>query len=72
MLVLIHFPISFFVSEDTIRRDINELEAESLIIKIKGGAMTKAYHHSSATNQVYSGEAKQIIAQKRLNYCMTE
>ncbi|MDQ8747692.1 DeoR/GlpR family DNA-binding transcription regulator [Elizabethkingia miricola] len=55
-----------FVSEDTIRRDINELEAESLIIKIKGGAMTKAYHHSSATTQVYSGEAKQIIAQKTL------
>jgi len=55
-----------FVSEDTIRRDINELEAESLIIKIKGGAMAKAYHHSSATTQIYSGEAQQIIAQKTL------
>ncbi|AQX06717.1 DeoR/GlpR family DNA-binding transcription regulator [Elizabethkingia meningoseptica] len=53
------------VSEDTIRRDINELEAESLIIKIKGGAMTKAYHHSSAS-EVYAGEAKQIIARKTL------
>jgi DeoR family fructose operon transcriptional repressor len=55
-----------FVSEDTVRRDINELESESLLIKVKGGAMTKAYHHSSANNQTYAGESKQIIAQKTL------
>ena len=55
-----------FVSEDTIRRDINELESESLLIKVKGGAMTKAYHHMSA-NQTYAREAKQIIAQKTLS-----
>lgn len=53
------------VSEDTVRRDINELEADSLLIKVKGGAMTKAYHHSSS-NQTYEGESKQIIAQKTL------
>ena len=52
-----------FVSEDTVRRDINELESESLLIKVKGGAMTKAYHHSSS-NQTYAGESKQIIAKK--------
>lgn len=55
-----------FVSEDTVRRDINELESESLLIKVKGGAMTKAYHHSSTNNQTYAGESKQIIAQKTL------
>lgn len=55
-----------FVSEDTVRRDINELESESLLIKVKGGAMTKAYHHSSANNQTYASESKQIIAQKTL------
>ncbi|TEB41409.1 DeoR/GlpR transcriptional regulator, partial [Flavobacterium circumlabens] len=54
-----------FVSEDTIRRDINELESESLLIKVKGGAMTKAYHHSSS-NQTYAGESKQVNAQKTL------
>jgi DeoR/GlpR family transcriptional regulator of sugar metabolism len=51
------------VSEDTVRRDINELESESLLIKVKGGAMTKAYHHSSS-NQTYSLEAKREIAKK--------
>ena len=55
-----------FVSEDTVRRDINELESESLLIKVKGGAMTKAYHHASSNNQTYVGESKQIIAQKTL------
>lgn len=54
------------VSEDTIRRDINELDAESLVIKVKGGAMTKAYHHSSSS-QTYATEAKQIIAQKTVS-----
>ena len=55
-----------FVSEDTIRRDINELESESLLIKVKGGAMTKAYHHSSVS-QTYAGESKQIIAKKAVD-----
>ncbi|CAM2875588.1 transcriptional regulator, DeoR family [Flavobacterium succinicans] len=53
-----------FVSEDTIRRDINELELESLVIKVKGGAMTKAYHHSSSSTQTYAGESKKAIALK--------
>ncbi len=51
------------VSEDTVRRDINELEAESLLIKVKGGAMTKGYHYASS-NQTYEIESKQLIAQK--------
>ncbi|MBP1223345.1 DeoR/GlpR family DNA-binding transcription regulator [Flavobacterium sp. 1355] len=54
------------VSEDTVRRDINELDAESLIIKVKGGAMTKGYHYSSS-NQTYAVEAKQVIAQKAVS-----
>ncbi|KAF2080309.1 MAG: DeoR/GlpR family DNA-binding transcription regulator [Flavobacterium nitrogenifigens] len=54
------------VSEDTVRRDINELDAEALIIKVKGGAMTKGYHYSSL-NQTYAVEAKQVIAQKAVD-----
>ncbi|KFF04849.1 DeoR/GlpR family DNA-binding transcription regulator [Flavobacterium reichenbachii] len=54
------------VSEDTVRRDINELESESLLIKVKGGAMTNGYHYSSS-NQTYAVESKQIIAQKAIN-----
>ncbi len=55
-----------FVSEDTVRRDINELELESLLIKVKGGAMTKAYHHSSSSTQTYAEESKKIIANKTI------
>ncbi|WP_264553174.1 DeoR/GlpR family DNA-binding transcription regulator [Flavobacterium sp. N2038] len=51
------------VSEDTVRRDINELESEALLIKVKGGAMAKGYHYSSS-NQTYAVESKQLIAQK--------
>lgn len=54
------------VSEDTVRRDINELETESLLIKVKGGAMTKGYHYASS-NQTYEIESKQVIAQKAVS-----
>lgn len=54
------------VSEDTVRRDINELDADALLIKVKGGAMTKGYHYSSS-NQTYAVEAKQVIAQKAVS-----
>jgi len=32
------------VSEDTIRRDVNELAEEGQVIRIKGGVMSGAYH----------------------------
>lgn len=54
------------VSEDTVRRDINELESESLLIKVKGGAMTRAYHHSSS-DQTYASESKRVIAKKTVD-----
>lgn len=53
------------VSEDTIRRDINELEKENLVIKVKGGAMAGAYHHTSG-QKAYSQDDKITIAQKLL------
>lgn len=58
--------VKLFVSEDTIRRDINELESESLLIKVKGGAMAKAYHYSSS-NETYEVASKLIIAQKTVS-----
>jgi DeoR family transcriptional regulator, fructose operon transcriptional repressor len=54
------------VSEDTIRRDINELEKEKLVIKVKGGAMTSSYHHSS-NQQTYAQDAKVVIAKKLIS-----
>lgn len=58
--------VQLYVSEDTIRRDINELESESLVIKVKGGAMTKSYHHASSSES-YANESKLIIAQKTIS-----
>lgn len=51
------------VSEDTIRRDVNELAEEGQVIRIKGGVMSAAYHigHDAET---YAQSNKLIIAEK--------
>jgi len=52
------------VSEDTIRRDLNELSEEGKVIKIHGGALSKSFHLSIRSTNVYSLDAKKIIANK--------
>lgn len=53
------------VSEDTIRRDLRELAEEGLILKVHGGAMSKAFHSPFGNqHEVYALEAKQVIAEK--------
>jgi DeoR/GlpR family transcriptional regulator of sugar metabolism len=54
------------VSEDTIRRDINELAEDGQVIRIKGGVMSAAYHigHDSET---YAQTDKLVIAEKTLS-----
>jgi DeoR/GlpR family transcriptional regulator of sugar metabolism len=55
------------VSEDTIRRDLNELAEQGLVLKVHGGAMSKTFHYPfNGQNQVYALEAKQIIADKAI------
>jgi DeoR family transcriptional regulator, fructose operon transcriptional repressor len=54
------------VSEDTIRRDVNELADEGLVIRIKGGVMTAAYAVGQHT-KTYSHADKVIIADKALS-----
>jgi DeoR/GlpR family transcriptional regulator of sugar metabolism len=55
------------VSEDTIRRDLNELSEQGLIVKVHGGAMGKTFHYPfNGQNQVYAQEAKQVIADKAI------
>jgi len=55
------------VSEDTIRRDLNELADQDLILKVHGGAMSKTFHYPfNGQNQVYALEAKQVIADKAI------
>lgn len=52
------------VSEDTIRRDINDLAEEGKLIRIRGGAMSKAYHYNAGPVENYSQELKAKIAEK--------
>lgn len=55
------------VSEDTVRRDLHELSDEGHIIKIRGGAMSKAYHHASSLTETYAHSQKEIIGKKALS-----
>ena len=56
------------VSEDTIRRDLQELAEEGKIIKVHGGALSPSFNHVYfPTNGVYSQTQKKTIAQKAIN-----
>jgi DeoR/GlpR family transcriptional regulator of sugar metabolism len=53
------------VSDDTIRRDLQELAEEGKLIKVHGGALSPSFHHGNLpSNDVYSYTQKRIIAQK--------
>lgn len=56
------------VSEDTIRRDLQELSEEGRIIKVHGGALSHSFNEMSfPVNGVYSQNLKKIIAQKAIS-----
>jgi DeoR/GlpR family transcriptional regulator of sugar metabolism len=53
------------VSEDTVRRDLQELSDEGRLIKVHGGALSSSFHFMSQGSQpVYSLPAKRLIAEK--------
>lgn len=52
------------VSEDTIRRDLQELAEDGLLIKVHGGAVSKSFHFTLSNNKVYLPEEKKLIARK--------
>jgi DeoR/GlpR family transcriptional regulator of sugar metabolism len=55
------------VSEDTIRRDLNELYAEGLVVKVRGGAMVSTYQTLAPKSDVYALNSKRTIAEKTLS-----
>jgi len=55
------------VSEDTIRRDLQELADDGRLIKVHGGALSKSFHFTLSPNQVYLPEEKRTIAEKAAN-----
>jgi DeoR/GlpR family transcriptional regulator of sugar metabolism len=52
------------VSEDTIRRDLNELAEAGELVKVHGGALSKSYHYDYAPNTTYALSEKTVVAQK--------
>lgn len=53
------------VSEDTIRRDLQELAEEGKLIKVHGGALSHSFNQVSyPVTDVYSQDNKRIVAQK--------
>jgi DeoR/GlpR family transcriptional regulator of sugar metabolism len=54
------------VSEDTIRRDLQELAEEGKLIKVHGGALSYSFNEVNypLNNNVYSQDQKRIIAEK--------
>ena len=55
------------VSEDTIRRDLQELAAEGRLIKVHGGALSQSFDQFNyPSGKIYSSNEKNIIAQKAI------
>ena len=52
------------VSEDTIRRDLQELDEKGMLTKVHGGALSKSFHFTLQNNTVFSQPEKKVIAQK--------
>jgi DeoR/GlpR family transcriptional regulator of sugar metabolism len=52
------------VSEDTIRRDLQELDEDGILTKVHGGALSKSFHFTLKNNAVYSQPEKKVIALK--------
>ncbi len=56
------------VSDDTIRRDLQQLADEGKIIKTHGGALSLSFHHGHNTSkEVYGYKQKRVIAQKAVS-----
>lgn len=52
------------VSEDTVRRDLQELDEEGKLTKVHGGALSKSFHFTIQNNNIYLHTEKKIIAHK--------
>lgn len=59
--------IQLNVSEDTIRRDLNELAESGQVIKVYGGALSKSFQYPMQNLDVYAKESKKLIAKKAIS-----
>lgn len=59
--------IQLKVSEDTIRRDLNELAENKKILKVHGGALSKSFHFPFEQMETYALQSKREIAMKAIS-----
>lgn len=52
------------VSEDTVRRDLQELSDEGVLLKVHGGALSRSFHFRLQNEPVYHETEKRNIAEK--------
>lgn len=52
------------VSEDTVRRDLQELADEGALLKVHGGALSKSFHFRLQNEPIYHETEKRNIAEK--------
>ena len=56
------------VSDDTIRRDLQELALSGMLIKVHGGPLSQSFYSGPAeTKNIYSYDKKRIIAEKAVS-----
>lgn len=58
--------IQLQVSEDTVRRDLNNLAEAGKILKVHGGALSKSFHSPYQLNETYAQDSKKEIARKAI------
>ncbi len=58
---------SINVSEDTIRRDLNELADSGKVIKVHGGALSKSFNSFYLRSDVYNADSKKVVAEKAVS-----
>lgn len=56
--------IQLSVSEDTIRRDLNELAETGKVLKVYGGALSKSFNYPFQPADTYARDSKKEIAKK--------
>ncbi len=55
------------VSEDTVRRDLNELSEQGKLLKVHGGALSTGFHFTLENNSIYNASEKRTIARKAVS-----
>lgn len=55
------------VSEDTVRRDLNELAESGKILKVHGGALSKSFHSPYEQKNIYAHESKNEVGRKAIS-----